>query len=117
MDINEYIVLVDLLDAYGALLTERQLSIMEQYVFEDCSLFEIAEREGITRQGVRDAICTATNRLNSFENAIYLAKKTRETRTALREINRQCAKFPHEYEGITTQLGVLNSIWKTIEEE
>ncbi|NLB62134.1 MAG: DNA-binding protein [Clostridiales bacterium] len=117
MDINEYIVLVDLLDAYGALLTERQLSIMEQYVFEDCSLFEIAEREGITRQGVRDAICTATNRLNAFEEAIHLVKKTSETRSALREINHQCANLPQKHEGITAQLEALNSIWKFIEEE
>ena len=45
-----------LLDYYGALLTERQRALLEEQVSEDCSLAEIAEREGISRQGVRDAL-------------------------------------------------------------
>lgn len=40
-----------LLDFYGPLLTKRQLCIMDQTVNEDCSLSEIAEREGISRPG------------------------------------------------------------------
>lgn len=118
MDINEYITLSNLLDAYGALLTQRQLSIMEQYVFEDCSLFEIAEREGITRQGVRDAICTATNRLKAFEDTLHLVKKASDTRNALKELMHHCVALPAEYrEGIEAQLKELNQLWKFAEEE
>ena len=51
-----------LLDIYGELLTERQRSILFQSVNEDCSLAEIAEREGVSRQAVRDAIIKALTR-------------------------------------------------------
>ena len=44
-----------LLDWYGALLTDRQRATLEQSLNEDCSLAEIAEREGVSRQAVGDA--------------------------------------------------------------
>ena len=39
-----------LLDWYGALLTDRQRATLEQSLNEDCSLAEIAEREGVSRR-------------------------------------------------------------------
>jgi hypothetical protein len=61
-----------LTDWYGAFLTERQRSLVRQYAFEDCSLGEIAEREGISRQAVRDAIMTAETELKSMESKLNL---------------------------------------------
>ena len=57
-----------LLDYYGALLTERQRALLEQHVSEDCSLAEIAEREGISRQGVRDALKRGEEQLYELEH-------------------------------------------------
>lgn len=45
-----------LLDLYGDMLTEKQRDFLGYYYNDDLSLSEIAENEGITRQGVRDAI-------------------------------------------------------------
>lgn len=59
-----------LLDCYGALLTERQQSMLSQSVEEDCSLAEIAEREGISRQGVRDCIKRAEEQLEEYETKL-----------------------------------------------
>ena len=59
-----------LLDCYGALLTERQRSMLSQSVEEDCSLAEIAEREGISRQGVRDCIKRAQEQLEEYETKL-----------------------------------------------
>jgi len=42
-----------LLDYYGELLTEKQRDFISLYYDEDLSLAEIAENEGITRQGKR----------------------------------------------------------------
>lgn len=64
-----------LLDGYGALLTERQRSIMRQYCDENLTLAEIAERENISRQGVRDAISRGEQQLKGMEAAIGLIKK------------------------------------------
>lgn len=46
----------DLLDQYGAMLTDKQRDVIELYYNQDLSLAEIAEHEQITRQGVRDNI-------------------------------------------------------------
>ena len=45
---------------------------MRQYAYEDCSLGEIAEREGISRQAVRDAILTAESELKDMEAKLSL---------------------------------------------
>lgn len=41
-----------LYDFYGELLTEHQRTVYEDAVFNDMSLGEIAEEQGISRQGV-----------------------------------------------------------------
>ena len=43
-----------LYDFYGELLTEHQKQIYESYVYENLSLSEIAEEEGVSRQAVHD---------------------------------------------------------------
>ena len=52
-----------LLDFYGDMLTEKQREVIEFYYNEDLSLSEIADNEGITRQGVRDSIKRAEAQL------------------------------------------------------
>ena len=48
--------LVMLFDFFGDLLTEKQREYFDLYYNEDLSLAEIAENEGISRQGVRDIL-------------------------------------------------------------
>ena len=45
-----------LYDFYGELLTQHQQKIYEDAVYHDLSLSEIAEEQGISRQGVHDLI-------------------------------------------------------------
>lgn len=56
-----------LLDVYGSFLNEKQRTLTEYYYNDDLSLSEIAENEGITRQGVNDLIKRAVAQLNSLE--------------------------------------------------
>ena len=56
-----------LFDTYGALLTEKQQTYFDLYYNQDLSLAEIAEQEGISRQGVHDAISRSEALLASFE--------------------------------------------------
>ncbi len=51
-----------LYDFYGELLTEHQRKIYEDAVFGDLSLSEIAQEQGISRQGVHDLSAGATKR-------------------------------------------------------
>ena len=68
--------LSQLLDVYGSLLSEKHRLLCELYYDEDLSLAEIAENEGITRQGVRDALKKAEQQLRTFEDNLGLLKKT-----------------------------------------
>lgn len=56
-----------LLDVYGHFLSEKQQLLTEYYYNDDLSLSEIAENEGITRQGVNDLIKRAVTQLSGFE--------------------------------------------------
>ena len=72
-----------LLDFYGEMLTKKQHDFLVYYYDEDLSLSEIAENEGITRQGVRDAIKRAENQLFDMENRLGLAKRFTEMKKGL----------------------------------
>lgn len=75
-----------LLDFYGEMLTEKQRSFLEYYYNDDLSLSEIAENEGITRQGVRDAIKRAEGQLFDMENRLGIVAKFDELRGGLNDI-------------------------------
>ncbi len=61
------LVFSSLLDIYGRFLSEKQKSLTEHYYNEDLSLSEIAENEGITRQGVSDNIRRAESKMRAWE--------------------------------------------------
>lgn len=67
-----------LFDFYGDMLTDKQRDMVELYYNDDLSLSEIAENEGITRQGVRDSIKRAESQLLEMEDRLGLARRFRE---------------------------------------
>ena len=83
---DRLIELGQLLDWYGAFLTERQRSLVRQYTNEDCSLTEIAEREGISRQAVRDAIHKAEAELKDMEEKLGLISTNQSMRALLKQL-------------------------------
>ena len=64
-----------LLDVYGYYLNEKQRSFLEYYYNYDLSLSEIAENEGITRQGVADLIKRSEAQLRLLENECRYCEK------------------------------------------
>ena len=84
-----------LLDAYGALLTERQRELVDLYYNEDLSLAEISENTGITRQGVRDGIKKSESFFGSppvlFAFSLYHAFSYRAT--CIFAKNKNCRLF------------------------
>lgn len=85
-----------LLDFYGDMLTVKQRDFLSYYYNDDLSLSEIAENEGITRQGVRDAIKRAEGQLFEMETRLGLAKRFDEVRDGLDQIM-LCATQIGEY--------------------
>lgn len=64
-----------LLDVYGEFLNEKQKRIASAYYYDDLSLSEIAENEGITRQAVCDLIKRAETQLQRLEESCGYRKK------------------------------------------
>lgn len=75
-----------LADFYGEMLTENQRKFIEYYYSDDLSLSEIAQNEGITRQGVRDAVKRAESQLYDMEKKLGFAERTRRIKEALETI-------------------------------
>lgn len=89
-----------LFDFYGEMLTEKQKDVIDLYYNEDLSLAEIAEHEGISRQGVRDNIKRGEVLLYELENKIGYVRQYRATESLLDElqqINRQLYTVNEKY--------------------
>ena len=76
-----------LLDRYGLLLTEKQFRIMNAYYNLDLSLSEIAENEGITRQGVSDFVKCTEAQLYEYEEKLAVLGKLSELKALCKEEN------------------------------
>lgn len=74
-----------LYDFYGELLTEHQRRIYEEAVYNDMSLSEIAEEEGISRQGVHDLIKRCDKILCGYEEKLHLAARFAEAKKTVLE--------------------------------
>ena len=104
-----------LLDRYEPLLTERQRSILRQYTDENCSLSEIAEREGISRQGVRDIITRGSNLLHETEAAVGLIRKEARQTALIRAFRNRFKDAPMRDEdraALEGYLAALAGIWE-----
>ena len=76
-----------LYDFYGELLTSRQQQVYEDVVLEDCSLSEVAEDLGISRQGVHDMIKRCDKALSDYEEKLHLVEKFLNIRKQVQRIH------------------------------
>lgn len=74
MELNNIVVINNLLDAYGKLLTKKQQLIMDYYYKSNYSLSEIAESLGITRQAVNFSLKQSLDSIKNYENKLHLVE-------------------------------------------
>ena len=89
-DVMESIVKQSLLyDFY----TEHQRNVYEDVIFNDMSLSEIAQEQGISRQGVHDLIKRCDRILAGYEEKLHLIEKFQETKQLVTEIRELTQRF------------------------
>ena len=76
-----------LYDFYGELLTPHQQNIYEDAVYNDMSLSEIAQEQGISRQGVHDILKRCDKILAEYESKLHLVEKFAKIKQMVQEIN------------------------------
>ncbi|MEB3024700.1 MULTISPECIES: YlxM family DNA-binding protein [unclassified Parvimonas] len=76
-----------LFDYYGKLLSEKQYNVVDQHCNEDLSLREIAELNGISKQGISDILSRAEKKLRFYEDELKLISKFDKINSSLKEIN------------------------------
>ena len=76
-----------LLDFYGSLPTEHQLSVLNDYFVEDLSMNEIADEMNISKAAVSDIINRSVKQLESYEAKLNLIKQDNELDIIINELN------------------------------
>lgn len=87
-----------LYDFYGELLTKHQRQIYEDVVFNDLSLSEIAQEQGITRQGVHDLVKRCDRILEGYEGKLRLVEKFQQTKELAGRIGKLLDRYRTERE-------------------
>lgn len=104
-----------LLDNYGSFLTNKQQNLLNLHVNEDLSLAEIANIEGVSRQGVFDALKRAEQQLYDMEAKLRLVSRKREAEQCIAEL-RECLKYadidPHSEQSAAALIDKLETIWE-----
>lgn len=103
--IEERLELSMLYDFYGALLKENQQRMFEANVLEDYNFSEIAEEEGITRQGAYDTVKRAANQLKLYEEKLGLVARFREQKELIGKLRDRLQEM---------DIAVNNSKWAEI---
>ncbi len=75
-----------LYDFYGELLTEHHRKIYEDVVYNDLTLTEIAQENGISRQGVHDLVRRCNHLLQEYEDKLLLVERYMRIRSRVEQL-------------------------------
>lgn len=105
-----------LYDFYGELLTKRQRQIYEGIVYDNLTLGEIAQEEGISRQAVHDIVKRCDKTLQGYEEKLQLISKFERIKEKVSCINRLSEQFENDrqedretYTAYSSQIRKLSS--------
>ena len=83
---EKYFKMSYLIDLYSALLTKKQVKVLEYYYNDDISLSEIASMLSISRQGVHDTLKRAEKIIYDYEDKLKLFDKYEKNVELLNDI-------------------------------
>ncbi len=69
---EETLYLTNLYEYYKKLLTEKECSYFEDYYFDNLTMEEIADNNGISKNAVSKSLIEVKNKLNDYESKLNL---------------------------------------------
>ena len=90
MEKQDYIII--LYDYYSELFNDKQKKYFEEYYFDNLSLSEISENEGISRNAVHKCIKSVVSKLYEYEDKLKLYDKEKKIRKIIEEIDDEIIK-------------------------
>lgn len=83
---REYI--LGLYELYKKLLTDRERTYFEDYYFEDLSLQEIADNNGVSKSYVGKLINIIINKLNKYEDSLNINYKNNKIKELIKNLDK-----------------------------
>ena len=96
MDEQEKLVL--LYDYYSELFNDKQKKYFEEYYFDNLSLSEISENEGLSRNAIHKTVKNVANKLYEYEDKLKLYEKEEKIKKIINKINDK--EIKKELEGL-----------------
>ena len=96
MDEQEKLVL--LYDYYSELFNDKQKKYFEEYYFDNLSLSEISENEGLSRNAIHKTVKNVANKLYEYEDKLKLYQKDVKLKEIITKINDK--EIKKELEGL-----------------
>lgn len=85
MENRDYLII--LYDYYGELLKDDEKKYFEDYYFDNLSLGEIADNNGVSRNAIHKHIKSIENKLNFYEDKLKLYKKETKLKEKIKNIS------------------------------
>ena len=98
--------IIELIDTYGSLLTDKQYKIMCNYFFDNLSFSEIGDNYSISRQAISDSINQSIKSLEMYESKLHVIARNKETIRSLTKLSENCnnSQFTNEVNAIIENL-------------
>lgn len=101
-----------LYDFYGELLTKHQQEIYESVVYDNLSLGEIAETEGVSRQAVHDIVKRCDRTLQEYEEKLQLVARFMSIKDKISQISKLAVQYengdPGDFSSYGSQIRELS---------
>ncbi len=104
-----------LYDFYGSLLTGHQQKIYEKVVYDNLSLNEVAEAEGVSKQAVHDLVRRCTMIMRGYENKLGMIRRFGQIRESADKLRTIAASEEIPQEQALQLIGIAQEICRDLE--
>ena len=104
-----------LYDFYGSLLTGHQQKIYEKVVYENLSLNEVAEAEGVSKQAVHDLVRRCTAIMREYEKKLGMIRRFGKIRESAEKLRTMASSGEIPRTQASVLLGIAEEICSDLE--